>query len=154
MTAIVCVDRNNGTMFNHRRQSQDRAVRARIAEETRGARLFMSPYSALQFRNGLPGNAAVSENFLDEAGADDYCFVEDADLRPYLDRVDELILYRWNRVYPADRELPADLHAWDLTYAEDFPGFSHGDITEERYMPAYAGGKEASRPSGKGGARA
>ena len=36
MKIIVCVDNQNGMMFNHRRQSQDRVLRKRIMELTGG----------------------------------------------------------------------------------------------------------------------
>ena len=36
MILIVCVDDHNGMMFNHRRQSQDRVLRADILELTDG----------------------------------------------------------------------------------------------------------------------
>ena len=36
MKIIVCVDNQNGMMFNHRRQSQDRVLRKRILELTGG----------------------------------------------------------------------------------------------------------------------
>ena len=41
MKIIVCVDNQNGMMFNHRRQSQDRVLRKRILELTGGEKLWM-----------------------------------------------------------------------------------------------------------------
>lgn len=52
MKIIVCVDNQNGMMFNHRRQSQDRVLRKRILELTGGKKLWMNAYSQKQF---LPG---------------------------------------------------------------------------------------------------
>lgn len=49
MIVILCVDYNGGTMFNHRRQSQDRLLRDRILRLTAGTRLWMNHYSAKQF---------------------------------------------------------------------------------------------------------
>ena len=45
MILIVCVDDHNGMMFNHRRQSQDRVLRADILELTDGKKLWMNAYS-------------------------------------------------------------------------------------------------------------
>ena len=49
MKIIVCVDNQNGMMFNHRRQSQDRVLRKRIMELTGGKKLWMNAYSQKQF---------------------------------------------------------------------------------------------------------
>ena len=49
MKIIVCVDNQNGMMFNHRRQSQDRVLRKRILELTGGEKLWMNAYSQKQF---------------------------------------------------------------------------------------------------------
>ena len=49
MIRIVCVDDHNGMMFNHRRQSQDRVLRADILELTGGKKLWMNAYSRKQF---------------------------------------------------------------------------------------------------------
>ena len=38
MIIILCLDNNNGMMFNDRRQSQDRGLREYIAEMTQGGR--------------------------------------------------------------------------------------------------------------------
>ena len=49
MILIVCVDDHNGMMFNHRRQSQDRVLRADILELTDGKKIWMNAYSRNQF---------------------------------------------------------------------------------------------------------
>lgn len=46
MIVIACLDDNGGMMFNHRRQSQDRMLRAHIAALVGDARLWMNHYSA------------------------------------------------------------------------------------------------------------
>lgn len=135
MKAIVCVDDGGGMMFNHRRQSRDREVRDRICSLSEAGVLRLDAYSARQFTGGLPPQAVVSENFLSEAGSGDFCFVEDRDLSPYLDQVEELIVFRWNRDYPRDQLLPVDLGAWKLTCVEEFSGSSHDQITQEVYSP-------------------
>lgn len=58
MKIIVCVDNQNGMMFNHRRQSQDRVLRKRILELTGGKKLWMNAYSQKQF---LPGEWKYAE---------------------------------------------------------------------------------------------
>ena len=48
-------------------------------------------------------------------------------------QVDSVILYKWNRVYPADQYFAMDLSGWKLVETVEFPGSSHEKITEERY---------------------
>ena len=131
MRFIFCLDDKNGMMFNSRRQSQDRILRERILDMTKGARLFMSEYSAKQFEAN--DNIIVSNNYLKEATENDFCFIEDGEFS--IDSASEIIIYRWNRHYPSDRKFDIDLNTKDfkLYHSEDFVGSSHEKITEEKY---------------------
>ena len=80
MILIVCVDDHNGMMFNHRRQSQDRILRADILELTGGKKLWMNAYSKKQFAESDTARIRVNETFLDAAGDGEFCFVENADV--------------------------------------------------------------------------
>lgn len=133
MRILVCLDDKNGMLFNRRRQSQDRLVRQRMAELTAGGVLRLSPYSARQFEPGTIPNALICEDFLTQAKPGDWCFVEDRSLGPYEDRIETLVVFRWNRVYPADLRLDIPLDRWTLTETEKFPGHSHKTITMEVY---------------------
>ena len=82
MIVIACLDDNGGMMFNHRRQSQDRMLRAHIAALVGDARLWMNHYSAQQFDAESIQHLNVDDAFLQEAVDGDYCFVEDAALAP------------------------------------------------------------------------
>ena len=139
MIIIQCVDNRNGTFFNRRRQSQDRLLRSRILSELHGRRLWMNAYSLRQFQKELPLEVrlSVDEDFLTKAGTGEVCFVEGLPLLPWLDRIEQVILYRWNRDYPADTYLDRALDAppWSLAAREDFPGFSHPMLTKEVYIP-------------------
>jgi len=42
-----------------------------------------------------------------------------------------LILYRWNRTYPADLYFTLSLEGWTLERREEFAGSSHEKITKE-----------------------
>ncbi len=132
MIAIACVDDGLGVGFNRRRQSRDRAMLARLSEVTRGAPVWMNSSTAKLF-DPLPPLARVAEDFLDRAGQGEYCFAENTDLAPLADRLEGLVLYRWNRAYPADRRLGLDPGAFRLVRRTDFPGSSHEKITEEVY---------------------
>jgi hypothetical protein len=142
MKIIVCVDNQNGMMFNHRRQSQDRVLRKRILELTGGKKLWMNAYSQKQFLqvNGnmskeqeQSGQIQADEAFLEKAGPGEYCFVEDKDVVPYESRIEEVILCHWNRDYPADVFFEVDLSKWRLEERKDFSGYSHEKITKEIY---------------------
>lgn len=152
MKIIVCVDNQNGMMFNRRRQSQDRVLRKRILELIGGKKLWMNAYSQKQFlqdlqengimpkgqeqsrQSGQLGQIQVDEAFLEKAGAGEYCFVEDKDVVPYESRIEEVILCHWNRDYPADMYFKMDLSGWRLAETGEYAGSSHEKITEERYM--------------------
>ena len=116
MKVIVCVDDGNGMLFNKRRQSQDRVLRDDVQKMTSGQKLWMNAYSARQFQEGsqtgenvtgVSETAAliVAEDFLRQAGENDFCFVENEKLLPYSDRITEVVVYRWNRSYPGDFHL-------------------------------------------------
>ena len=131
MIVITCVDKKYGMLFNQRRQSQDRILRSRILELTRHSRLWMNTYSAEQFKEGLPAHVSVLEDFLSLAGQDEYCFVERADLSIYENDIKGIILYHWNREYPADHYFTLDMSQFMLHTITDFSGSSHETITEE-----------------------
>jgi len=131
---IACVDDRDGMAFHQRRQSRDRVVRQHILADAAGARLWMNARSARQFAQSEQGLLLVAEDYLDRAQAGDFCFVEDRSPAPWLDRLEEVRLYRWGRVYPADVWLGLDLaDGWALVSQEQFPGWSHDTITKEVY---------------------
>ena len=132
MIAIACVDDGLGVGFNRRRQSRDRAMLARLGAVTGGAPVWMNAATAKLF-DPLPPFVRVAEDFLDRAGQGEYCFAEDTDLAPLADRLEGLVLYRWNRTYPADRWLGLDPGTWRLAGRTEFPGTSHEKLTEEVY---------------------
>lgn len=144
MKVIVCVDDGNGMLFNKRRQSQDRVLRDDVQKMTAGQKLWMNDYSARQFQEGsqtgenvtgVSETAAliVAEDFLRQAGENDFCFVENEKLLPYSDRITEVVVYRWNRSYPGDFHLDLDLKQWRLVQTTEFAGYSHEKITKEIY---------------------
>lgn len=133
MKVIVCLDDDNGMFFNKRRQSQDCAVRDDIAASLQGTRLCMNAYSFKQFKEEV-SFIRTEETFLEHAGEGDVCFVENVALRPYEQDITELIIYRWNRKYPADFYFDLDLQKWEMIKSEEFTGNSHEKITKETYI--------------------
>ena len=105
MKLIFCIDDKKGMMFFGKRQSQDSVLREWIISHTTGSNLWMSNYSAKQFK----GYA--------------------------LEGVSEIILCHWNRKYQADRVFDIDLKAngFKKVGSEDIKGSSHDKITIETY---------------------
>lgn len=133
MILIACVDDNMGMAFNCRRQSKDNALCARILEKTAHSKLWMSPYSARQFvqcRNEI----CVDEGFMCKASAWEFAFTELETPGKYADRVEEILLYRWNRSYPGDLQFDLPLERYRLVETTEFSGHSHEEITEEWYV--------------------
>ena len=128
MILAICVDDKLGIRFGGRRQSKDRALRQRLLELS-GGKLRMSEYSARQFEE----NVYSGGDYLRDAKPGDWCFAEDPSFEAYSDHIEKLVLFRWNRVYPADEHFRFP-GKWQLEHAEDFPGSSHERITMEVYV--------------------
>lgn len=133
MKLIVCVDDNLGMMFNHRRQSQDAAVRADMLCMTGEQKLYVSPYTAGQFTETEQERLHISEKFLQEAGYGEYCFVEDPALLSEELMTEELVLYCWNRSYPADGYFTLVWSDDMLTAHENIVGTSHPQMWKKVY---------------------
>ena len=131
MMIAACVDDRDGMRFNGRRVSRDRAQLADLLALC-GGTLRAAPCSGDLFA-GWSG-VLLSEDFLDRAGPGEICFVEDRSVRAFADRVEAVVLYRWNRAYPADLRLDLDLTPFMLAERTEFPGTSHENITRERYI--------------------
>lgn len=135
MTVIVCVDDQYGMTFNHRRQSSDRIVTQHILQESDNKVLFMGEYSKPLFAGTDPQRVLAMPDFLERAALGDCCFVENVPLSPYEEKIEQIVLYRWNRRYPADFffDIPLADQGWKRTESSDFPGNSHEKITREVY---------------------
>lgn len=131
MNIIVCIDKNGGMSFFGKRLSQDRVLREKILEISSGSRLLMSSYSAKQFEN--TDGIVVNDDFLNNAGQGDYCFVEDKEITA--ENVESFYVFNWNRKYPADLFFDVDLKAegFKKIKKEEFQGNSHDKITLEIY---------------------
>ena len=134
MTAVVCVDDQGGILFNRRRQSQDRCLQEKLLSLAGDRPLLVSPYTARQFPPEAQGGLQICEDCYEQADPQALCFAEDSRPDLTLPEPSRVILFRWNRVYPADRYFDlAALSAWHLETVEDFPGHSHEKITMEVY---------------------
>ena len=127
MILTLCVDDRMGLSLKGRRLSKDAGLRRRLLGISGGS-LRMSEYSARQFSEPVYSGA----DYLSGAGERDWCFCKNGDYADYAEQIGTIILFRWNRHYPADEcfRFPGK---WKLTLTEDFPGTSHETITMEVY---------------------
>lgn len=150
MKIILCVDNNLGYSFNRRRLSRDRKMREHMLGILRGegAGLFLNSYSekSLVKEDGLfteeeleriaAEPAAKGSGFLESAEeSGGWAFVENVDLEAYLDCIDEMMLYRWNRLYLSDLRLSREfIDSFEVAEEESFRGSSHDSITYQRMI--------------------
>ena len=137
MKVIACVDDHMGMCFNGRRVSRDRVVTEDILKMTTDSTLWMAPESEKLFADYLEQEnrkdwKAVPD-YLKMAGAGDYCFVEKNEIKEFESKIIEIVLYRWNRSYPADLVLDMDFSGWKMKEKTEFSGHSHEKITKEIY---------------------
>lgn len=132
MILAFCVDDQGGLAFNHRRQSRDRGLAADLLAAAGARPVFCLPYSVGLFD---PETVTVT-NDPGAVPAGGILFLENADPAAYISQAEELILYRWNRLYPADLTLNGTPVQWGyrLQDTTDFAGTSHEKITRERYV--------------------
>lgn len=133
MIVILCLDDKKGMMFNNRRQSKDKFVIQDILKLVDGKKLFISSYSESLFQ-GLESKLIIDDNFLNNAVEEDYCFVENNNLKDFSEKIEKIIVYKWNRIYPSDLKLEITIQDWNLIGRFEFVGNSHDKITREVYV--------------------
>lgn len=127
MTVYVCLDDRNGMLFNNRRQSRD----GRVLEDIRACvpevltiDCFSEKFLAASEIPFVIGEPAPGVHF----------FLENRSASELLPMAETVVIYRWNRVYPADFRFDGDLSGFTLQASEEFPGKSHERITKEVYV--------------------
>ena len=136
MIIILCLEDSNGMMFNRRRLSRDREITKDLSVYVGEKPVFMNEYSAALFPPEAGLQLQVSEDFLEQARPGDFCFVENVPLLPWEEQIEKIIIYKWNRDYPADLyfDIPLEEHGWKLSESKEFAGYSHEKITREIYV--------------------
>ncbi len=127
MKVIICVDKNNGMLFNNRRLSRDKVIYDYILNMVKDNKLYCNEYSSSLFDS--KENIIISNDFLDKATKEDYVFIENNKIP---NQISELIVFRWNRLYPADTffdENIISLNNLKKISSKNFKGFSHNKIT-------------------------
>lgn len=130
MYIVMCLDDDNGVLFNNRRQSRDAKVSADIFKTSKG-RLFISEYSKTLFKR-FEG-VTVGEEFPYCAEDGDYCFAECEITKDAAEKAEGFIIYRWNRKYPKDVSFDISLEelGFKLEETKEFKGSCHDKITKE-----------------------
>ena len=131
MKVIVCLDERLGMLFHNRRLSRDRKVIEDICKRTE--KLYISAFSETLFQE-MEVNLCVDEAFLEKASAGEVCFAENQFLKNYEEKIEELVVYQWNRSYPSDVQIDLPIHTWKMVNEEEFEGFSHEKITRQVYV--------------------
>jgi len=128
VTLYICLDDRNGLRFNKRRQSRDSALLEDIRSQLTGP-LLIEPFSEKLIRE-----AGIPYVLPPETGED--FFAEDVPGEELLAGCSTVVIYRWNRHYPADVRWEPDLEARGFALKEtvEFPGSSHEKITREVYV--------------------
>ena len=133
ITVAITVDDQMGLAFNNRRQSRDRVLIDDLCKKT-NKDIYVSSYSASLFEEHKERILVVDDPLADcpDGGV---CFVEMTELKPYIESISTLIIYHWNRMYPADKRLditPTEC-GFKMSAKYEFVGSSHDKITKGIY---------------------
>lgn len=129
MTVYVCLDNRDGMLFNKRRQSRDAALLADLRASLPDA-LTIDPFSEKMIRDAGISYVLAGESLPEDA----HFFLEARPASAVVPAASKVVIYRWNRHYPADVRFDADLSGFTLESTGEFSGSSHEIITKEVYV--------------------
>ena len=134
MTVFLCIDDRGGMLFNKRRQSRDSKLIADVCETVGDGILYVSDFSEMLFSESECSVISIPAP-LGMAKKDGFVFVENFHIGDFLENIDTLIIYKWNKKYPYDFSLDVipEQCGYTLTEKFDFCGSSHEKITKEIY---------------------
>ncbi len=130
---VITVDDRGGIMFNNRRQSRDSILIRNLCETVDG-KIYVTGYSLPLFCE-YEERVILCDSPADSCKCGETAFLEGEYIRQYIERADEIIVYSWNKVYPADKHLDVRLGDFSfILYGEsEFVGSSHKKITKRIY---------------------
>ena len=131
MKLIVCVDETMGMMFNNRRQSRDGVLIEHILDLVDDKKIWITSFSESLFKFKTEYILFEERPIGIESG--EFCFVENISPKALEELVDEIILYNWNRKYPAEKYFDISLDNWILESEVEIKGSSHEKIIERIY---------------------
>lgn len=136
MKVIVCLDDQNGMMFNHRRLSRDRYIYEDAINQFGKENIVVKPQTAMLFG----AEDMICRDDLPCTSLEQYQWIEDDDLASFQDDIIEVVAYYWHRLYPSDLKLALDFHdgSWKIVDQKDFPGYSHDVITRIIYQKKHS----------------
>ncbi len=129
MIVAVCVDEKNGMTFCGKRLSRDKKLIKNYMILC-GGKTRISPFSMILFEGR---DVIIDSGLLENAGDGEYCFIENKDIIPFADKIEKLIIYKWNRRYPSDRKFVMP-KGFRFCGESDFEGSSHENISREIYV--------------------
>jgi hypothetical protein len=134
MTVIICIDDRGGMLFMKRRLSKDRLLIEDVSKMAENAVLYISDFSESLFADSDISTLCVP-NPLESAGEEDFAFIENLTLSESIEKIDRLVIYKWNRRYPFDfaLDIVPEKQGFRLIESYDFKGYSHDNITKEIY---------------------
>lgn len=139
---IYSLDENNGYLFNNRRQTYDQAVLEHILNNVvdTNTTLWLSDYSKDLFKEFDITTKRLEEIDLAYTKDNSVVFVEniDFDIETIAKKCIplELIFYKWNKVYPADKKLNLTefyLNNFEVIETKNLIGHTHESILFERW---------------------
>ncbi len=137
MTVVVCIDNEKGLLFNNRRQSRDSELINDLICNLNGSSVIASDFSKMLFENHQNKVRIIPDTQFKELllkGTDGVYFVENTDIALFQNDISQLIIYKWNRNYPADMYCTINLNEFTLQTEYDFAGSSHKKITKVVYV--------------------
>ncbi|MDD8048603.1 MAG: hypothetical protein PHH04_03260 [Thomasclavelia sp.] len=115
-------------IFNQRRVSRDKKIIEDIIDSYEEDNIVADSRSKILFED----YDIEYQNLPTETNK--YQFIEFDDLSSIKNKIEELIIYRFNRVYPKDMSLSIDVNKnYELEDEEEFVGNSHDKITKDTY---------------------
>ena len=134
LTAAFCVDDGMGMMIFGKRQSRDRVLIADFIQSASQKPIYISTFSKILFE--AYNSVIVTDDPVKNAAIGGVCFIENIKPSTFIDQVNTLILYRWNREYPSDVKFDIDIESqgFKLSSVYEFKGSSHENITKEIYV--------------------
>ena len=133
LTVAVVLDDNEGMLLFGKRQSKDRVLISDFVAGAGESPIYAAAFSKVLFDKY--GEVTLCENPFESAPDGAFCFIENYPLMPYLDMIDTLIIYRWNRLYHSDVKFDLDVKGcgYKKISTAEFAGSSHDKITKEVY---------------------
>ncbi|MCR5718894.1 MAG: hypothetical protein K6F80_07660 [Oscillospiraceae bacterium] len=137
MVLFVCADPENGVAFNSRRQTSDTAVYADLCAfaESNRCGITMTEYSRKAVARYLTKfqPLGLQHPIFTEEPQGFFSELQDCGDFMSIEEYSEVVLYRWDHVYPADTYLQLDLHSLCKIDEQVLSGSSHEKITKETY---------------------